>query len=163
MTRWQSSGVTPVFLDRRVPPRLTELRAPETARMAVCVPPAMSSGLSASMTGVATISESGRTSELVEDSEEDDDEEDEEIDESMDSDNVSEDAEDEGPTAEDEDPAVEDNGLTAGVEGPGMDNEGYGLDDESRGIDDEGHSVEMRTWFRGGEEVVLGVSRSAWS
>ncbi|GKF97857.1 hypothetical protein Tco_0293678, partial [Tanacetum coccineum] len=82
------------------------------------------------------------TFELVEDSEEDDDEEDEEIEESMDSDSVSEDAKDEGPTAEDEDPAAEDEGLTAGVEGPSMDDEGYGLDNESRGIDDEGHSVE---------------------
>ncbi|GJZ41119.1 hypothetical protein Tco_0588005 [Tanacetum coccineum] len=86
------------------------------------------------------------TSELVEDSEEEDDEEDEEIVESMDSDSVSEDVEDDGPTAEDEDlaaededPAVEDEGLTTGVEGPSMDNEGYGLVDESRGIDDEGH------------------------
>ncbi|GJZ32383.1 hypothetical protein Tco_0577819 [Tanacetum coccineum] len=82
------------------------------------------------------------TSNLVEDSEEDDDEEDEEIEESMDSDSVSEDAKDEGPTAKDEDHAMEDEGLTAGVEGPNMYDEGYGLDDESRGIDDEGHSVE---------------------
>ncbi|GKE94028.1 hypothetical protein Tco_1578883 [Tanacetum coccineum] len=67
----------------------------------------------------------------------------------MDSDNVSEDAEDEGPTAEDADPTVEDEGLIVGVEGPGIDDESYGLDDEghgrddeSLGIDDEGHSVE---------------------
>ncbi|GJZ76230.1 hypothetical protein Tco_0640695 [Tanacetum coccineum] len=90
---------------------------------------------------VAAMSESA----LLEDSEE----EDEEIEESMDSDNVSEDAEDEGPTAEDADPTVEDEGLIAGVEGPGIDDESYGLDDEghgrddeSLGIDDEGHSVE---------------------
>ncbi|GKA96687.1 hypothetical protein Tco_0818782 [Tanacetum coccineum] len=141
-----------------------------TARIAVRVPPAMSPGLSASMAGVEAMSESvlGKrfrssyesspsmslpdlpsrkryrgTSEFVDDSEEDDDgEEDEEIEESMDSDSVSEDAEDEGPTAKDEDPAAEDEGLTARVEGPGMDDEGYGLDDESRGIDDEDHSVE---------------------
>ncbi|GKC10739.1 hypothetical protein Tco_1007521 [Tanacetum coccineum] len=101
--------------------------------MAVRVPPAMLSGLSASMTEVAAMFESTfrkrfrssyksslsssppdlpsrkryrGTSELVEDSEEDDDEEDEEIEESLDSDSVSEDAEDEGPTAEDEDPAI---------------------------------------------------------
>ncbi|GJY32789.1 hypothetical protein Tco_0417258 [Tanacetum coccineum] len=74
------------------------------------------------------------TSELVKDSEEDDDEEDEEIEESIDSNSVSGDAKDEGPTAEDEDPAAEDEGLTAGVEGPGMNDEGYGLDDESRGL-----------------------------
>ncbi|GKG31242.1 hypothetical protein Tco_0423730, partial [Tanacetum coccineum] len=88
----------------------------------------MSSGLSASMAGVAVMSESALrkrfrssyesspsvsppdlpsrkgyrgTSELVEDSEEDDDEE---IEESLDSDSVSENAEDEGSTAEDEDP-----------------------------------------------------------
>ncbi|GJV18933.1 hypothetical protein Tco_1367953 [Tanacetum coccineum] len=79
------------------------------------------------------------TPELVEDS---DDEEEKEIEESMDSDSMSEDAEDEGPTAEDEDHAAEDEGLIAGVEGPGMDDKGYGSDDESRGIDDEGHSVE---------------------
>ncbi|GJU69685.1 hypothetical protein Tco_1255944 [Tanacetum coccineum] len=126
----------------------------------------MSSGLSAGMTEVATMFESAfrkrfrssyesspsgsppdlslrkhyhGMSELVEDS---DDEEDEEIEKSMDSDSMSEDAKDEGPTAEDEDPAVEDEGLTVGVEGPGMVDEGYGLDDESRGIDDEGYSIE---------------------
>ncbi|GJZ71813.1 hypothetical protein Tco_0635664 [Tanacetum coccineum] len=147
-----------------------------TARMDVRIPHAMSSGLSASMAEVAAMSESALckrfrssweslpsvsppglplrkryrgTSKLVEDSEEDDDEEDDEIEESMDSNSVSEEAEDEGPTVEDEDPAAEDEGLTAGVESPGMDDEGYGLDDEghgrddeSRGIDDEGHSVE---------------------
>ncbi|GKD38497.1 hypothetical protein Tco_1258704, partial [Tanacetum coccineum] len=89
------------------------------------------------------------TSELVEDSEEDDDEEDEEIEESIDSDSVSEDAKDEGPTAEDKDPTIENEGLIAGVEGPDIDDEGYGVDDESHGrddeshgIDDEGHSIE---------------------
>ncbi|GJW44673.1 hypothetical protein Tco_0073472 [Tanacetum coccineum] len=140
-----------------------------TARMAVRVPHAMSSGLSASMAEVAAMSESALrkrfrsscesspsvsppdlplrkryrgTSELVEGSEEDDDEEDEEIEESMDSDSVSEDAEDEGPTAEDEDPAAEDEGLTAGVEGPGMDDEDYDLDDETHGRDDEGRGID---------------------
>ncbi|GJX76930.1 hypothetical protein Tco_0323741 [Tanacetum coccineum] len=88
-----------------------------TARMAVCVPHAMSSGLSASMAEVAAMSESA----FLEDSEEDDDEEIEE---------------------KDEDPAVEDEGLTAEIEGLSMDDEGYGLDDKSHGIDDEGHSVE---------------------
>ncbi|GJW55574.1 hypothetical protein Tco_0099659 [Tanacetum coccineum] len=147
-----------------------------TTRMAVRVPPAMSSGLSASMAEVAAMSESAfrkrfrsscesspsvsppdlpswkhyrGTSELVKDSEEHDDEEDEKIEESMDSDSVSEDAKEEGPTAEDEDPAAGDEGLTTRVEGPGMDDESYGLDDEShgmdnegRGLDNEGHSVE---------------------
>ncbi|GKF03883.1 hypothetical protein Tco_0034551, partial [Tanacetum coccineum] len=79
-------------------------------------------------------------SALLEDSEEDDDE-DKEIEESMNSDSVSGDAEDEGPTAKDEDPAAKDEGLTTRVKGLGTDDVGYGLDDESRGIDDEGHSV----------------------
>ncbi|GJZ94085.1 hypothetical protein Tco_0666288, partial [Tanacetum coccineum] len=109
-----------------------------TTRMSMRVPHAMSSGLSTGMAEVAAMSKSA----FLEDSEEDNDEEDEEIEESMDSDSVSEDAEEEGPTTEDEDPAAEDEGLTAGVEGPGMDDEGYGLDDKSRGIDNEGYSVE---------------------
>ncbi|GKD82649.1 hypothetical protein Tco_1349488, partial [Tanacetum coccineum] len=126
-----------------------------TARMAVRVPRTMSPGLSAGMAKVAAMSESTfrkrfrsfyesspsvsppdlpsrkryrGTSELVEDSEEDDNEEDEEIEDSMDSDSVSRDREDEGPTAEDEDPAAKDEGVTTGVEGPGVDDEGYGLD-----------------------------------
>ncbi|GKC51135.1 hypothetical protein Tco_1073880 [Tanacetum coccineum] len=109
------------------------------------------------------------TSELVEGSEEDDGEEDEGIEESMDSDSVSEDAEDEGPTIEDEDPAVEDKGLTAGVEGPDMDDEDYGLDDETqgrddedRGIDDEGHSVESDGLGLEEEEVVPGGQQQAF-
>ncbi|GJR15017.1 hypothetical protein Tco_0797669, partial [Tanacetum coccineum] len=147
-----------------------------TARMAMHVPPAMSSGLSASIAEVEAMSESAfrkrfrssyksspslspldlpsrkryrGTSELVEDSEEDDDEEDEEIEESLDSNSLSEDAEDEGPTVEDEDPATGDEGLAAGVEGPGMrdeshgmDDKSHGLDDESRSLDDKAHSVE---------------------
>ncbi|GKC26224.1 hypothetical protein Tco_1033518 [Tanacetum coccineum] len=92
------------------------------------------------------------TSELVEDDEEDDDEEDEEIEESLDSDSVSEDAEDEGPTVEDEDPAAGDEGLAAGDEGPGMGVESRGLDDESHGLDDEGHSVESDGLGLGEEE-----------
>ncbi|GJX37525.1 hypothetical protein Tco_0250828 [Tanacetum coccineum] len=158
----------PIPLSESTPPVLVPILC-RTARMAVRVPHAMSSGLSAGMAEVAAMSESAfrkrfwssyesspsvsppdlpsqkhyrGTSELVEDSKEDDDEKDEEIEESMDSDCVSEDAEDEGPTAKDEDPAAEAESLTAGVEGPSMDDEGYGLDDEIRGIDDKGHSVE---------------------
>ncbi|GKD63177.1 hypothetical protein Tco_1305285, partial [Tanacetum coccineum] len=86
-------------------------------------------------------------SELVEDDEDDDDEDDddeddEQIKESLDSDNVSEDAEDEGPTAEDEDPAAGDDGLAAGDKGLDMGVESHGLDDESHGLNDEGYSVE---------------------
>ncbi|GKB12225.1 hypothetical protein Tco_0846148 [Tanacetum coccineum] len=101
------------------------------------------------------------TSELVEDSEEDDDEEDEEIEESLDSDSVSKDAEDEGPTTKDEDPAAGDEGLAAGVEGPGTDDESHGLDDESRGLDDEGHSVESDGLGLDEEEVVPGGQQQA--
>ncbi|GJS16874.1 hypothetical protein Tco_0411346 [Tanacetum coccineum] len=102
-----------------------------TARMAVRVPHAMSSSLSASMEEVAAMSESV----FLEDSEEDDDEE------------------------EDEDPAAKDEGLTVGIEGLSMDDEGYGLDDESRGIDDEGHSVESDgLGLEEEEEVVPGAT-----
>ncbi|GKB86265.1 hypothetical protein Tco_0958537, partial [Tanacetum coccineum] len=126
----------PIPLSESTPPVLVPILR-RTARMAVRVPHAMSSGLSARMAEVAGMSESA-----LHKSKEDDDEEDKGIEESMDSDSVSEDADDEGPTAEDEAPAAEDEGLTAGVEGPGIDDEDYGLDDESRGIDEEGHSVE---------------------
>ncbi|GKE97295.1 hypothetical protein Tco_0020646 [Tanacetum coccineum] len=135
-----------------------------TARMAMRVPPAMSSGLSASMAGEAAMSKSAPrkrfrssyesspsvsppdlpsrkrnqpTSELVEVSEEDND-----IEEILDSDSVGEDAEDEGSTTEDEDPAARDEGLAMGVEGLGMDDESYGLDDESHGMDDEGRGLD---------------------
>ncbi|GKD43679.1 hypothetical protein Tco_1268324 [Tanacetum coccineum] len=135
-----------------------------TARMAVRVPPAMSSGLYASITEVAAMSESAfrkrfrssyesspyvsppdlpsrkryrGTSELVEDIKED-----EEIEESLDSDSVGKDAKDEVSTAEDEDPAAGDEGLAARVEGPGMDDKNYGLDDESHGMDDDGGGLD---------------------
>ncbi|GJV23343.1 hypothetical protein Tco_1376038 [Tanacetum coccineum] len=126
---------------------LVETETPESptpiTRMVVCVLPAMSPGLSASIAEVVTMSdlafrkrfrssyESSPSSsppdlplrkryrgtyELVED----DEEEDEEIEESSDSDSESEGAKDEGPTAEDEDPTTGDKGLAAGDEGPGM-------------------------------------------
>ncbi|GJR04823.1 hypothetical protein Tco_0527807 [Tanacetum coccineum] len=160
-----------------------------TARMAVRAPPAMSSGLSANMAEVAAMSESAfrkrfrssyesspsvsppdlpsqkryrGTSELVEDSDEDDDEKDEEIEESLDSDSVSEDAEDEGPTTKDEDLAAGDEGLVTRVEGPGMDYKSYGIDDESRGLDDEGHSVESDSLsLEEEEEAVPGGQQQA--
>ncbi|GJV95783.1 hypothetical protein Tco_1547360 [Tanacetum coccineum] len=127
----------PILLSESTPPVLVPILC-RTVRMAVRVPHVMSLGLSASMAEVEAMCEPA----LLEDSKEEDNEEDEEIEESMDSDSVSEDAEDEGPTTEDEDLAAEDEGLTPGVEGLGMDDEGYGLDNESRGIDDKGHSVE---------------------
>ncbi|GKF35287.1 hypothetical protein Tco_0108487 [Tanacetum coccineum] len=136
----------PTSLPESTPPTLVSFLC-RTARMAVRVPPALLVGLSTSMAEVAAMSEFAfrkrfmssyesspslsppdlplrkryrGTSELVEDSEEDDDEEDEEIEESLDSDSVSRDAEDEGPTAEDEDPIVGDEDLAAGIEGPNM-------------------------------------------
>ncbi|GJZ93780.1 hypothetical protein Tco_0665983 [Tanacetum coccineum] len=78
-----------------------------TACMAVRVPLAMSLDLSASMAEVATMSDSTfRKREEEDDEEWDDEEEDEEMEESSDSNSVSKDVEDEGPTAEDEDPAT---------------------------------------------------------
>ncbi|GJT52787.1 hypothetical protein Tco_0978944 [Tanacetum coccineum] len=185
----------PIPLSESTPPVLVPILR-RTARMAVRIPHAMSSGLSASMAEVAAMSEYALrkrfrsscesspsvsppdlllrkryrgTSELVEDSEEDDDEEDEEIEESMDSDSVSEDTEDEGPTVGDEDPAAEDEGLTTQVKNPGMDDKGYSLDDEghgrddkSCGIDEEGHSVESnRLGLEEEEETVPGGQQQA--
>ncbi|GKC78878.1 hypothetical protein Tco_1129652, partial [Tanacetum coccineum] len=178
----------PIPLSESTPPFSVPILC-RTARIAVHVPHVMSSGLSANMEKVAAMSEFTLhkrfwsscesspsvsppnlplrkhyrgTSELVEDSEEDDDEEDEEIEESIDSDSVSEDTEDEGPTAKDEDPYAEDEGLTAGVESPGMDDEGYGSDDEghgrddeSHGIDDESHSIESDRFGLEEEEEVV--------
>ncbi|GJW60405.1 hypothetical protein Tco_0109740, partial [Tanacetum coccineum] len=145
----------PIPLSESTPPILVPIPC-GTAHMVVRIPPAMSSGLSASMVGVAAMSESALrkrfwssyksspsmsspdlpsrkhyrgTSELVEDSEEDDDEEDEEIEESMDSDSMSEDAEDE--------------------------------DDESCGIDDEGHSVESDGRGLEEEEAIPGGQQQA--
>ncbi|GJZ35768.1 hypothetical protein Tco_0581585 [Tanacetum coccineum] len=126
----------PTSLPESAPPVLVPILR-MTARMAVRVPPAMSSGLSASIVEVAAMSDSA----FLKDSKEDDDEEDKEIEESLDSDSVSEDSKDEGSTVKDEDPAAGDEGLAARVEGPYTDDESYGLDDESCGLDDEGHSV----------------------
>ncbi|GJS49801.1 hypothetical protein Tco_0599922 [Tanacetum coccineum] len=78
------------------------------------------------------------TSEFVEDSEEDDDEEDEEIEESLDSDSVSEDAEDEGPTAEDEDSLRRGECLAC------VPDEGLVIDDGVMVLDDE--SPPLTTW-----------------
>ncbi|GKB25136.1 hypothetical protein Tco_0864537 [Tanacetum coccineum] len=93
-----------------------------TVRMAVRVPPAMSSYLYASIAEVAAMFASAFL-----EGDEDDEEEDEEIEESSDSDSESEDAEDEGPSVEDEDPTAGDEGLAAGVEGPGMRDESLSL------------------------------------
>ncbi|GKD98535.1 hypothetical protein Tco_1382432 [Tanacetum coccineum] len=174
----------PTSLPESTPPTLVPILY-RTARMAMRVPPAMSTGLSASMAEVVAMSESAfykrfrssyesspsssprdlpsrkhyrGTSELVED----DEEEDEEIEESLDYESVSEDVEDEGPTVEDKDLAAGDAGLAARDEGPGMgvkshglDDKSHGLDDESHGLDDKDHSVENDGLGLGEEEVVL--------
>ncbi|GJW76126.1 hypothetical protein Tco_0137808 [Tanacetum coccineum] len=96
-----------------------------TARIAMCVPSALSPSLSASIAKVAAMSDSMfRSSELVGDDEE---YEDEEVEEILDSDCESEDAENEGPTARDEGPTAGDEGLAAGDECPGMRVESHGL------------------------------------
>ncbi|GJY21629.1 hypothetical protein Tco_0394195 [Tanacetum coccineum] len=121
-----------------------DTETPEIARMAMRVPPAMSSSLSTSMAEVAAMSES--------------------VFYSLDSDSVSEDAEDDGPTVEDEDPAAGDEGLAAAVDGPSTDDESYGLDDESHGIDDESYGLGVESDGLGleeEEEAVLGGQQQA--
>nr|GFA22911.1 hypothetical protein [Tanacetum cinerariifolium] len=96
-----------------------DTETPKTARMAVRIPPAMSSGLSASMAEVAAIFVIVRpffTKVLS--------------------------RYDKGPIAVDGDLAVGDEGLAAGVEVLDTDDERHGVDDKSHGLDDEGHSVE---------------------
>ncbi|GJY55104.1 hypothetical protein Tco_0446768 [Tanacetum coccineum] len=90
----------------------------------------------------------------MDDSKEDDNEEDEEIEESLDSNSVSEDAEDKGPTTKDEDATARDEGLAVRDEGPSMGVESRDSDDESHGLDDEGHSVESDGLGLGEEEAV---------
>ncbi|GJX58382.1 hypothetical protein Tco_0289772 [Tanacetum coccineum] len=146
----------PTSLSESTPPVLVPILR-RTARMAVRAPPTMSSGLSASIAKVAAMFESAfrkrfrssyesspyvsppdlplrkryrGTSELVEDSEEDEDEELEEI---MDSDSVSEDAEDDGPTTEEEDPATRDEGLAAGSRAC-VESDGLGLEKEEEAV-----------------------------
>ncbi|GJY88890.1 hypothetical protein Tco_0503518, partial [Tanacetum coccineum] len=178
----------PTSLPESTPPTLVPILR-RTARMAVRVPPVMSSGLSASMAEVAAMSEFAfrkrfrssyesslsssppdlpsrkryrGTSELVDDSGEDDDDEEEEIKDSLDSDSVSEDVEDEGPITEDEDPAAGDEGPGMDDKGHDMDDESHGLDDESRSLDDEGHSVESDGFgLEEEEEVVPGGQQQA--
>ncbi|GJZ41216.1 hypothetical protein Tco_0588102 [Tanacetum coccineum] len=126
----------------RTPLRLRHLRS---ARMAVRVPHTMSPGLSTSMTEVAAMSDSTFHKRFRSSYE------------SLPSSSppdlpsrkryrgtseVSEDAEDRGPTAEDEDPAARDKGLVAGDKVPGIGVESRGSDDESHDLDDEGHIVE---------------------
>ncbi|GKA90779.1 hypothetical protein Tco_0812649 [Tanacetum coccineum] len=125
----------PKPLSESTPPILFPILR-RTACIAVRVPHAMSSGLSASMAEVAAMSESALRKRFRSSCES--------------SLSVSPPdlplrkryREDEGPTAEDDDPTAEDEGLTVGVESPDMDDEGYGLDDEGHGRDDESHSID---------------------
>nr|GEU62587.1 ribonuclease H-like domain-containing protein [Tanacetum cinerariifolium] len=153
-----SDSTAPLLPDHpltRTTPALVPILC-RTARMTMRVLRVMSPGLSAGIAEVAAMFDSifrkrfrssydsspsptlpvrkryRRTSELILDT---DSEEDEEVEECLDSDSVSEDAEDEGPTAKDDDPTAGDEGLAARDEGPGM-------RVESRGLDDEGHRVE---------------------
>ncbi|GKD51986.1 hypothetical protein Tco_1280962 [Tanacetum coccineum] len=123
--------------------------------MVVRVLPAMSPDLSVSMAEVTAMSDSAFHKRFRSSYERGDEEEDEEMEESSDSNSVSEDAEDEGPTAEDKDPAAGDEGLAARDEGPGIGVESRGSDDDSRGLDDEGHSVESDGIGLGEEEEVV--------
>ncbi|GKC55000.1 hypothetical protein Tco_1077745 [Tanacetum coccineum] len=94
-----------------------------TVRMAVCVPPKMSSGLSASMAEVAAMSDSAfrkRFRSYYKSSQSSSTPDLPLRKRYQDSDNVGEDTEDEGPTAKDEDPPTGDEGLAVGDEGPGM-------------------------------------------
>ncbi|GJW89995.1 hypothetical protein Tco_0167548 [Tanacetum coccineum] len=132
----------PISLSESTPPILVPILR-RTARMAVRVPHAMSSGLSASMAEVAAMSESAFRKRFQTSCES--------------SPSVSPPdffldrcsnyrrsviEGDGGSNTEDEDPAAEDEGLTARVEGPGIDYESYGLDSESHGMDDDSRGLD---------------------
>nr|GEU48093.1 hypothetical protein [Tanacetum cinerariifolium] len=146
-----------------------------TARVVVRVLPAMSPGLSVGIADVEAMFDLAfrkrfrssynslpsptllvwkryrRTVELILDT---DSEDDEEVEESLDSDSMSEDAEDEGPTVEDEDPAAGDKGLAAG-------DEGLDMRVKSRSLDDEGHMVESDVHGLGEEDEAVPEGNSS--
>nr|GFC16864.1 hypothetical protein [Tanacetum cinerariifolium] len=148
-----------------------------TARMAVRVPPTMSPDLSAGIAEEAAMSDSAfckmfrssndslpsptllvwkryrGTTELILDT---NSEEDEEVEESLDSDSVSEDTEDEGPTLENKDLVTGDEGLIAGDEGPDMRVESHGLEDEGHRVESDGHFLREE-----GEAVPEGQQQAA--
>nr|GEX89155.1 hypothetical protein [Tanacetum cinerariifolium] len=157
-----------------------------TARIVVRVSPAMSPDLSVGIVEVAAMSDLAfrkrsrssydsspsptlpvwkryrGTSEIILYT---DREEDKEVKESLDSDSVSEDVKDEGPTAKDEDPAAWDEGLASGDKGPsmrvesrGLDNEGHRVESDGRGLREEEEAVP-----EGQQQValVVGTSMSA--
>nr|GEV15719.1 transposase, Ptta/En/Spm, transposase, Tnp1/En/Spm-like protein [Tanacetum cinerariifolium] len=111
----------PTSLLDSTPPTLVPILC-RTTRMVVRIPPSMSPGLSANMVEVVAMSDLAfQDDEEGEDDEEGDDEEkDEDMEESLNSDSVSRDAQDEGPTTKDEDPAARDEGLAAGDVGPSI-------------------------------------------
>ncbi|GKF48139.1 hypothetical protein Tco_0141390, partial [Tanacetum coccineum] len=63
--------------------------------------------------------------------------------------------EDKGPTAEDEDPAAEDEGLTVGVEGPN--DEGHSVESDGLGLEEEEEAAS------GGQQHAAPVVRTAMS
>ncbi|GJQ97187.1 hypothetical protein Tco_0008326 [Tanacetum coccineum] len=133
----------PIPLSESTPPVLVPILR-RTARMAVRVPHAMSSGLSAGMAEVAAMSESAFRKRFRSSYES--------------SPSVSSWKSYRGTVLlqRDEDPATEqDEGLTAGSRPNGIDDEGYGLDDKSRGIDDEGYSIESDELSLEEEEEVV--------
>ncbi|GJT79642.1 hypothetical protein Tco_1053984 [Tanacetum coccineum] len=131
----------PTSLPESTPPTFVPILC-RTARMAVRVPPAMSSGLSASMAEVAAMSESAFRKRFRS---------------SYESSPSSlpphlllqkRYQEDKGLIVEDEDPAAGDEGIDVGDEGPGI-----GV--KSCGLDDEVHSVESDGLGLGEEEEVV--------
>ncbi|GKB90964.1 reverse transcriptase domain-containing protein [Tanacetum coccineum] len=137
----------PASLPKSTPPALVPILR-RTAHMVVRVPPAMSSGLSASMAEVVAMSESAFRKKFKSSYESSPSLSPTDLPLRKRYQGTFELVEDEGPTAEDEDPATGDEGLAAGVKDPSIDDESYGLDngshgmdDESRGLDDEGHSI----------------------
>ncbi|GKE82088.1 hypothetical protein Tco_1552088, partial [Tanacetum coccineum] len=144
---------SPTSLLEGTPPTLVPIIR-RTIRMAVRVPPAMSSGLFASIAEVAAMSESVFCKRFRSSYE------------SLPSSTAPTrpssrkrywdcGLDDEGHNIESDGLAAGDEGLVAGDEGLGMGVESRGLDDESRGLDDEGHNVESDgLGLREEEEVV---------
>nr|GEX06828.1 hypothetical protein [Tanacetum cinerariifolium] len=112
----QADEAPPTLLPDIFSPTLVPILR-RTVRMVVRVPPAMSLGLYASIA------------------------EDEEIEESSDSDSVSKDAEDNGPTIEDEDPTARDEGHASRDEAPDAEDNGPTIEDEDPTARDEGHAA----------------------
>ncbi|GJY22553.1 hypothetical protein Tco_0396211 [Tanacetum coccineum] len=119
----------PTSLPDSTPPTLVPIPR-RTARMAVCVPPTMLPGLSASIAEVAAMSDSTFCKRFRSSYESSPSSSPPDLPlwkRYQGTSDESEDAEDEGPTAEDKDPAAGDEGLAAGDEGPGIGVKSLGL------------------------------------